>query len=91
MYDFDTYKSYDMNGRIDTIGLDHMLEGLAEKNKQVIILFYLKVYSQREISDGLNIPLGTVKTRKRSGILKLRGFLERESSGRAAKAVDGNR
>ncbi|SDD55041.1 Sigma-70, region 4 [Pricia antarctica] len=57
----------------------------------VIILFYLKGYSQREISDRLNIPLGTVKTRKRSGILKLRGFLERESSGRAAKAVDGNR
>lgn len=34
MYNFDAYKSYDMNGRIDTIGLDHMLEGLAEKTNK---------------------------------------------------------
>lgn len=91
MCDFDAYQSYDLDGRTDTIGLDRMLDGLAEKSRQVVILFYLRGYSQREISDRLNIPLGTVKTLNRNGILKLRGFVARESSGRAPKAVDGNR
>lgn len=90
MYNFDAYKSYDLDGLIDPIGLDHMLNGLTEKSKQVIILFYLRGYSQREISDQLNIPLGTIKTLNRSGILKLRGFVEREHSCRASKVVDGN-
>ncbi len=92
MCDFDAYQSYDLVGRTDTIGLDHVLDGLAEKNRQVVILFYLWGYTQREISDLLNIPLGAVKTRNRNGILRLRGLVKRESSGRAPKTtVDGNR
>lgn len=91
MCDFDTYNSYDLDGRTDTIGLDRMLDGLAEKSRQVVILFYLRGYTQRGISDRSNIPLGTVKTLNRSGILKLRKSMERESSCRAPMAVDGKR
>ncbi len=72
--------SYDLESRTDTIGLDRMLKGLTEKYRQVIVLFHLEGYSQREISALLNIPLGTVKTRNRNGILRLRAVLEREGS-----------
>lgn len=78
--DLGAHTSYDLGRRTDPIGLDRMLEGLTEENRQVVVLFHLEGYSQREISELLNIPLGTVKTRNRNGILRLRAFLERESS-----------
>jgi hypothetical protein len=70
MYNFDAYKSYDMNGRIDTIGLDHMLEGLAEKNKQVIILFYLKGNFRP-----IEYSVGHRKDTKKKRHFKIAGFL----------------
>ncbi len=74
---FDCYNSYVMDGQIDTIGLNSLLGNLAKKNRMVIILFYLKGYTHSEISEQLNIPIGTVKTRNRSGVLQLRKNLAR--------------
>lgn len=39
------------------------LESLSENDKQIINLFYIQGYNQSEISQRLNIPIGTVKSR----------------------------
>ena len=47
---------------------------LDDKYRQVIDLVYFWGYSQEEVSRMLNIPLGTVKTRSRTGLQLLRKF-----------------
>lgn len=49
--------------------LTHKLE---EKYREVIDLVYFMGYSQEEVSQMLNLPLGTVKTRSRTGLQQLR-------------------
>lgn len=43
--------------------LDTAIESLADKQREVILLFYMGDYSLTEISAFLEIPVGTVKTR----------------------------
>jgi len=45
---------------------------LPYKLKQVVILHYLSEYSQEEVANILNIPLGTVKSRIHAALQKLR-------------------
>ncbi|MGC8229483.1 sigma-70 family RNA polymerase sigma factor [Pseudobacillus badius] len=45
---------------------------LSFKLRQVVILRYLHDYSQEEIADSLNIPIGTVKSRVNAALKKLR-------------------
>jgi RNA polymerase sigma-70 factor (ECF subfamily) len=54
------------------------LEELPEKEREVVELAYWSEMSQSEVADYLNIPLGTVKTRTRSALSRLAGFLEGE-------------
>lgn len=58
--------------KIDTIGLTSLVDKLEPKYKELIDLVYFKGYTQQEVSDELKIPLGTVKTRIRKGLSKLR-------------------
>jgi RNA polymerase sigma-70 factor (ECF subfamily) len=51
---------------------------LPESEKTVLELAYWGGLSQSEISDFLGIPLGTVKTRTRSGLARLATLLEEE-------------
>lgn len=48
------------------------LQSLPEEQKNVIELAYYEGMSQGEIAEVLNLPLGTVKTRLRSGMMRLR-------------------
>ncbi len=52
------------------------LESMAEPERQVIELAYDDGLSQTEIAERLGWPLGTVKTRTRRGLLRLRAMLE---------------
>lgn len=65
-------ESYSEKNNPEHIGVKEMLDNLSPEQKFVLDLMYFQGYSQSEISDEYNIPLGTVKTRVRSAIGKLR-------------------
>jgi RNA polymerase sigma-70 factor (ECF subfamily) len=48
------------------------MDTLPEEQRKVIIMSYFQVFSQSEISKALDQPLGTVKTRMRLALQKLR-------------------
>jgi RNA polymerase sigma-70 factor (ECF subfamily) len=52
------------------------LEQLPERERAVIELAYWSGLSQAEIASYLDVPLGTVKTRTRTGLARLAGLLE---------------
>ena len=52
------------------------LQALPTSQKQVLEMGYYQGKSQSEIAQELDLPLGTVKTRSRQGLLKLRQFLQ---------------
>ena len=54
------------------------LEELQPREREVIELAYWSGMSQSEVADYLGLPLGTVKTRTRSGLAKLAAVLEGE-------------
>lgn len=55
--------------------MNSALANLPEGQRRVLELAYFDGLSQTEIADRLKEPLGTVKTRMRSGIHRLRGLL----------------
>jgi RNA polymerase sigma factor (sigma-70 family) len=61
---------------VETIGLKEVLTRLPEEQKFVVEYLYLKGYTQSELADEFNIPLGTVKTRLRLAMIELRTILE---------------
>ncbi len=53
---------------------------LPEEQRQVLALAYFQGHTQSQIAEMLNLPLGTVKTRVRLAMQKLRQLLEEEAS-----------
>jgi RNA polymerase sigma-70 factor (ECF subfamily) len=54
------------------------LEELQPREREVIELAYWSGMSQSEVAEYLGLPLGTVKTRTRSGLARLASVLEGE-------------
>ena len=57
---------------VEGIGLKKLLDYLDKEQKDVIELVYFQGFTHTEAAEELNIPLGTVKTRLRLAIIKLR-------------------
>jgi RNA polymerase sigma-70 factor (ECF subfamily) len=51
---------------------------LSDEQRQVIELAYLQGMTHQQIADVLHLPLGTVKTRIRDGLHKLRDVMQKE-------------
>ncbi|ARK32645.1 RNA polymerase sigma factor SigV [Halalkalibacter krulwichiae] len=78
-------KEFDQD--VEPIGASHQdhtkmelldrLEQLEEPYKEVIILKYINDFSQEDIADLLEIPLGTVKSRVYRGLKRLRKQLQK--------------
>lgn len=62
----------------DTIGLRKLIDNLRKEEKEIIELMYYGGYTQREIAEEMNIPIGTVKTRISRAIRDLRYFFKRD-------------
>jgi RNA polymerase sigma-70 factor (ECF subfamily) len=58
--------------RIDSTRVARALRSLPETQRRAVELSHLGGYSHSEVSEMLNVPIGTVKTRIRAGIGRLR-------------------
>ncbi|HBL13112.1 MAG TPA: RNA polymerase subunit sigma [Cyanobacteria bacterium UBA11162] len=56
--------------------VQNALAQLSDNQRQILEMSYYDGLSQSEIAQQLDIPLGTVKTRSRQGLLKLRQTLQ---------------
>ena len=58
----------------ETIGIKKLTMNLCASQKAILDLIYFQGYSQSEVAEELNTPLGTVKTRLRMAITTLRKY-----------------
>lgn len=66
------------NSSHENIGLQNIINNLKDDQKQIIDLAYFQGYTQEEISQKLNLPLGTIKTKVRQAIITLRELTKNE-------------
>lgn len=67
--------SQSLDNSTDAIGIKEFVKKLGDKCKSVIELLYFKGFTQKEASEELDMPIGTVKTRNRNCITELRTML----------------
>jgi RNA polymerase sigma-70 factor (ECF subfamily) len=62
--------------QVDGIGVGSFIGKLRPEHRALIELAYFKGYTQEEIAEIEDIPLGTVKTRIRNALSQLRDYLK---------------
>lgn len=72
VYSIDQSKSAATN--TDTLDLREKVASLEAEHRELIELAYFGGYTQQEISEELDLPLGTVKSRIRKGMKELRAI-----------------
>ena len=65
----------DLDKSTDAIGIRSFVTKLAETCKKLIDLIYFRGYTQKEVSESMGMPLGTVKTKNRKCLNNLRAML----------------
>ncbi len=64
--------------QLEAFAVHAAVDTLPERERAVIELAYFSGLSQSEVADRLSLPLGTVKTRTRSGLARLAELLSQE-------------
>jgi RNA polymerase sigma-70 factor (ECF subfamily) len=59
----------------DLIGIENLIGKLKPEYQVIIELVYFKGYTQTEVAEELEVPLGTVKTRIKAAITQLKSFV----------------
>ena len=67
--------SEQVEARLEAEQVRRCLGSLTDLQRESVTLAYYQGYSYREVSDVLSVPLGTVKTRMRDGLIRLRDCL----------------
>src|SRR5688572_9083026 len=62
--------------KVEDIGVKDIIKNLPDDQQFVVEYLYFKGYSQSELAEEFNIPLGTVKTRLRLAMQSLRATLK---------------
>lgn len=62
--------------RVEDIGVKDIIKSLPDEQQFVVDYLYFRGYSQSELAEEFNIPLGTVKTRLRLAMQSLRETLK---------------
>ncbi|MGU3375745.1 RNA polymerase sigma factor [Chryseobacterium sp. M5A1_1a] len=73
---YNTTELSTVNNSSDYIGFNNVLESLEVDKQELINMAYYQGYTQHEISEKLKIPLGTVKTKMRNALMKLKDLLK---------------
>lgn len=68
--------SYTLNDKMDAIGIKKFIEKLKPVCIKIIDLLFFKGFTQKEASEELDMPIGTLKTRNRACINELRNMLD---------------
>ena len=68
-----------LESRVDALQLLDRLKTLPHGQREVLLLAYMEGLSQVEISNRLQLPLGTVKSRIRLAFAKIRQVVQKES------------
>jgi RNA polymerase sigma-70 factor (ECF subfamily) len=61
-----------VEGRLEQVQVRRCLGGLTELQRESVTLAYYGGYTYNEVADLLSVPLGTVKTRLRDGLIRMR-------------------
>ena len=74
VYEVNRTNNVEMN--TDRIGIKTIVDSLKEDQRKLIDMAYFEGYTQEEIAEKLEIPLGTVKTRVRAALIVLRKLIK---------------